>query len=90
MKAEQQTAPNIKTKWLVALSMLAGVGLQNVEVSKWYLAIVKTAEGIGGGLHGFFSLILQIGGSMTGFQLVMCCISFLLVVGVIWLGFTRF
>lgn len=88
-EAKQQERPPLNTKWTVMLSMLAGVGLQHIEVSKWYLAVVKTAEGIGAALHGIASLFLTAFESMSGFQLVMCFISLLLVVGVLWLGFVR-
>lgn len=89
MKAEI-AHPTIKTKWLVALSMLAGLGLKEVEVSKWYLAIVKTCEAIAGAIHSTLQLLISIGGSMTGFEIVIGFCSLLMAVGVIWIGMRFF
>ena len=69
----------LSTKWLVVISMLAGVGMNNIEVSKWYLALVKTVESLCEAVYGTISLITTITGSLTAWQLVLTLLALMVI-----------
>lgn len=82
MAADERPMWKLSPKTVIALCMLAGYGLSHMEVSKWYSVAVTTVEALGGGFGSAFyntaSIALEIGGTLSGFELILtmvCVVS---------------
>lgn len=76
-KAEKPKVSNSVQSYTI-LCMVAGYGISQMEVSKWYKITVQTFEAIGEGFFGVATFATSLFGSLSGFQLIISVVLFVI------------